>query len=184
VPYVGSEVRVQLHHDPQAPVQERVLDFVFQPVRDERNRVTGIFIQATDATQRVAAQAALRESEEKFRAITNSIDQMIWSTQPDGFHDFYNERWYEYTGVPRGTTDGAGWNGMFHEDDQKRAWAVWRHSLATGEPYHIEYRLRHHSGAYRWVLGRAQPMRDAAGRIVRWSAPAPTSRPSSTRARC
>jgi PAS domain-containing protein len=88
VPYVGSEVRVQLHHDPQAPVQERVLDFVFQPVRDERNRVTGIFIQATDATQRVAAQAALRESEEKFRAITNSIDQMIWSTQPDGFHDF------------------------------------------------------------------------------------------------
>jgi PAS domain S-box-containing protein len=168
VPYVGSEVRVQLHHDPQAPVQERVLDFVFQPVRDERNRVTGIFIQATDATQRVAAQAALRESEEKFRAITNSIDQMIWSTQPDGFHDFYNERWYEYTGVPRGTTDGAGWNGMFHEDDQKRAWAVWRHSLATGEPYHIEYRLRHHSGAYRWVLGRAQPMRDAAGRIVRW----------------
>jgi PAS domain S-box-containing protein len=168
VPYIGNEVRVQLRGEPQAPLQERVLDFVFQPVRDERNRVTGIFIQATDATQRVAAQAALKDSEEKFRAITNSIDQMIWSTRPDGFHDFYNERWYEYTGVPRGTTDGAGWSGMFHDDDQKRAWAVWRHSLATGEPYHIEYRLRHRSGLYRWVLGRAQPVRDADGRIVRW----------------
>ena len=57
---------------------------------------------------------------------------------------------------------------MFHPDDQERAWAVWQHSLATGEPYHIEYRLRHRSGHYRWVLGRAQPVRDGRGRIARW----------------
>ena len=59
-----------------------------------------------------------------FLAIANSIDQMIWSTQPDGFHDYYNERWYEYTGVPLGSTDGEAWNGMFHPDDQDRAWKV------------------------------------------------------------
>jgi PAS domain S-box-containing protein len=93
---------------------------------------------------------------------------MVWSTRPDGHHDFYNQRWYDYTGVPEGSTDGEAWNGMFHSEDQERAWAVWRHSLATGEPYRIQYRLRHRSGAYRWVLGRAQAVRDEAGRITRW----------------
>jgi PAS domain S-box-containing protein len=166
--YVGNEVVVRLRRAADGALQQRVVDFVFQPVRDDLDRITGIFVQATDATLRVAAQEALRESEAKFRAITNSVDQMIWSTRPDGFHDYYNDRWYEYTGVPYGSTDGLAWNGMFHPEDQKRAWAVWRHSLQTGEPYHIEYRLRHRSGHYRWVLGRAQPVRDEAGAIVRW----------------
>nr|WP_255522394.1 PAS domain-containing protein [Paracoccus sp. NBH48] len=77
---------------------------------------------------------------------------MIWSTRPDGFHDYYNHRWYEFTGVPEGSTDGEAWAGMFHPDDQDRTWARWRQSLETGQPYEIEYRLRHRSGEYRWVL--------------------------------
>jgi len=93
----------------------------------------------------------LRESEARFHAITNSIDQMIWSTLPDDYHDFYNQRWYDYTGMPQGSTDGEAWNGMFHRDDQDRAWAAWRHSLATGELYEIEYRLRHRSGQYNGI---------------------------------
>ncbi|SFK65572.1 PAS domain S-box protein [Methylorubrum salsuginis] len=121
-----------------------------------------------DITDRKRTEAALRESEDRFRGITDTIEQMIWSTRPDGFHDYYNARWYEYTGMPDGSTDGEAWNGMFHPEDQDRAWAVWRHSLETGETYRIEYRLRHRSGQYRWVLGRAKPLRDAAGRIVRW----------------
>ena len=96
------------------------------------------------------------------------MPQMIWSTLPDGAHDYYNAQWYEFTGVPEGSTDGEGWNGMFHPDDQARAWARWRHSLETGEPYEIEYRLRHHSGEYRWTLGRALPVRGEDGQIVRW----------------
>jgi PAS domain S-box-containing protein len=121
-----------------------------------------------DIDERREIEDALRASEARFQTIANSIDHMVWSTRADGFHDFYNQRWYEFTGVPAGSTDGEGWNGLFHPDDRERAWAVWRHSLATGEPYHIEYRLRHRSGAWRWVLGRAQPMRDPGGRIVRW----------------
>jgi PAS domain S-box-containing protein len=115
-----------------------------------------------------AAERALAESEARFRAITNAMPQMVWSTRPDGFHDYYNDQWYAFTGAPPGTTDGEGWNGMFHPDDQDAAWARWRHSLDTGEPYEIEYRLRHHSGAYRWVLGRALPVHDARGAIQRW----------------
>ncbi len=135
---------------------------------DEVSLIEAVAEVTWDALDRATAVAALRESEEKFRAIANSIDQMVWSTLPDGFHDYYNERWYDFTGVPHGSTDGEAWNGMFHPDDQQRAWTAWAHSLATGDPYRIEYRLRHRSGDYRWVLGSALPVRDAAGRIVRW----------------
>lgn len=111
---------------------------------------------------------ALSETEEKFRILADTMPQMVWSTLPDGFHDYYNARWYEFTGVATGSTDGEGWNGMFHPDDQELAWSKWRHSLATGEPYEVEYRLKHASGEYRWTLGRALPMRSHGGEITRW----------------
>ncbi|KQS05111.1 histidine kinase [Sphingomonas sp. Leaf357] len=115
-----------------------------------------------------ANHRALTESHNRFRVLADSMPQMVWSTLPDGYHDYYNARWYDFTGVPEGSTDGEEWNGMFHPDDQERAWAVWRHSLATGDPYQVEYRLRRADGEYRWTLGRALPLRNEAGEIVRW----------------
>ncbi len=128
-------------------------------------RFPGVVIDITE--QRLAAEA-LAESERRFRTLADTMPQMVWSTLPDGYHDYYNARWYEFTGVPAGSTDGEGWNNMFHPEDQERAWETWRQSLTTGDPYRIEYRLRHHSGTYRWVLGQALPIRDADGRITRW----------------
>ncbi|MEH3102820.1 MAG: PAS domain-containing protein [Sphingomonas phyllosphaerae] len=118
------------------------------------------------SVRRARTEAA--DSDQRFRVLADTMPQMVWSTLPDGFHDYYNARWYAFTGMPEGSTDGEAWNGMFHVDDQQRAWTAWRHSLATGDPYEIEYRLRHHDGTYRWVLGRALPIRDAAGTITRW----------------
>lgn len=119
-------------------------------------------------TNEAVARQALSETEQKFRVLADTMPQMVWSTLPDGHHDYYNARWYEFTGVPEGSTDGEGWNGMFHPDDQDKAWERWRHSLATGEPYEIEYRLRNAEGKFRWTLGRALPIRDADGNITRW----------------
>ena len=131
---------------------------------EERN----VAILFSDVTDRIGQEEALRNSERELRLRLNAIPQMVWSTRPDGYHDFYNDRWYEFTGTPLGSTDGEGWNGMFHPEDQPRAWERWRRSLATGEPYEIEYRLRYHNGTYRWVLGRALPIRDESGAIIRW----------------
>ena len=111
---------------------------------------------------------ALREKDVAFRVLADSMPQMVWSTLPDGLHDYYNQRWYEFTGMPAGSTDGEGWNDMFHPDDKVRARKEWAHCLATGDQYEIEYRLRHQTSDYRWVIGRANPIRDAGGRIVRW----------------
>ena len=122
----------------------------------------------TAAAAKIAERHALQGGDEMFRVLADAMPQMVWSTLPDGFHDYYNRRWYEFTGVPEGSTDGEGWNGMFHPDDQERAWEKWRHSLATGEPYEVEYRLRDHEGNYRWTIGRAMPLRDPSGKIIRW----------------
>ncbi len=121
-----------------------------------------------DSVERADAVLALRESEEQFRAITNSIDHMVWSADASGLVDYYNDRWYEYTGVTTGSTDGDAWEKVLHPDDQARAWATWEHSVQTGDLYRIEYRMRNHRGSYRWALGRAQPLRDENGRIARW----------------
>jgi PAS domain S-box-containing protein len=166
-PYQGKAVPVEFEL-PNGEIQLRHVDFVFQPIADTRGAPVGMFIQASDVTEAATAMAALRESEQRFEAIVNSIDQMIWSTRPDGYHDYFNQRWYEYTGVPEGLTDGAQWDQVFHPDDRPQTWARWQHSLATGTPYHVEYRLRHHSGEYRWVIGRAQCVRDEIGEITRW----------------
>lgn len=164
--HVGHAVPVTLNRN--GTTEQRYVDFVFQPISDEVGERQGIFVQATDVTETMRALTAARDSEEKYHAIVNSIDQMIWSTRSDGYHDYFNDRWYDFTGVPPGSTDGQEWVGMFHPEDQDRTMAVWSDSLATGKPYHIEYRLRHRSGEYRWVIGRAQCVRDESGQIVRW----------------
>ena len=127
-----------------------------------------VMMRLSDSRAAAASRAAISDSEGRFRTLADTMPQMVWSTLPDGFHDYYNARWYEFTGVPAGSTDGEGWNGMFHPDDQERARVLWQHSLQTGDPYQIEYRLRRHDGDYRWTLGRALPIRDDTGAIVRW----------------
>lgn len=138
------------------------------PVRNAQNTVVRWYGVNTEISAQAKAERELEASEARYRLLTDTMPQMVWSTLPDGYHDFYNQRWYDFTGVPAGSTDGEGWNEMFHPDDRERAWARWQHSLDTGEEYEIEYRLRHHSGNYRWVLGRALPMRDEHGAISRW----------------
>ena len=165
--FVGRRMPVKLsrngnHHE------DRYVDFVFQPIRGNSGAVAGIFIQGSDVTEQERLEAQLRESEAKFRTITDAMPQIVWSTLPDGFHDYFNHGWYEFTGVPEGTTYGNAWSGLFHPADMGRTWQQWQHSLATGEPYEVEYRLRHRSGEYRWVLGRALPLRDDQDRIIRW----------------
>lgn len=142
---------------------------------DADSRITGFAGVKLDITAQKDAEIAaaetdleLRRKTEQLWAILDTMPQIAWSTLPDGFHDFYNQRWYDFTGVAPGSTDGEGWSELFHPDDQDQAWTAWRHSLATGAPYEVEYRLRHRDGTYHWTLGRALPIRNADGEIERW----------------
>jgi PAS domain S-box-containing protein len=168
-PFLGMKESVLLQRQPSGPLEQRFVDFIFQPMFAPSGIVSGIFIEGYDVTDHARIENHFRESEAKFRTIANAMPQMVWSTLPDGSHDYFNQQWYDFTGLQEGSTDGPqAWNSLLHPEDRQHAWQLWRHSLETGEPYSAEYRLRHHSGEYRWVLGRAVPVRGDKGHIVRW----------------
>ncbi len=150
-------------------------DVSVSPVRDETGSVTMLVSISRDITDRKQAEEALAlsetravESQRQLHAIVDSIDQMIWSASADGHHDFHNRQWQEFTGAAGQWTSPEAWIDLFHPDDREGARATWRSCVASGEPFHIEGRLRHSSGEYRWVLCRAQCVRDQHGKIVRW----------------
>ncbi|WP_309092726.1 PAS domain-containing protein [Phenylobacterium sp.] len=142
--------------------------FSYSPIYGAGGQALGALCVCVETSANVLSRLREAEGRLELERRLNALPQMVWSTRPDGYHDFFNDRWYEFTGLPPGSTDGDGWLEIFHPDDRARTEACWRHSLATGEPYEIEYRLRHVSGEYRWVLGRGLPLRGASGAIERW----------------
>jgi len=96
------------------------------------------------------------------------MPQIVWTADPNGRFDYYNQRWYEYTGRPEGISGDESWTDVIHPDDQKECLARWHSATESGSAYEIEYRLRQKSGAYHWFLRRALPVRDSEGRITRW----------------
>jgi PAS domain S-box-containing protein len=135
---------------------------------DEVDLLQTVANRCWESIERARVSRALAESEGRFRQLADAMPQIVWVTDEHGYHGYYNQRWYEYTGQTFEETKGEGWNKVFHPDDRERAWQLWSQSLETGEPYEIEYRARRHDGAYRWLLGRALPVRDDQGRIVKW----------------
>jgi PAS domain S-box-containing protein len=103
-----------------------------------------------------------------FRVIADAVPQMMWSALADGYLDWYNARWYEYTGQTREEAAGWGWQAVHHPVDLPGVMEAWPGSIASGEPFEMEFRLRRADGVFRWFLTRAIPVRDAAGAIVRW----------------
>jgi PAS domain S-box-containing protein len=138
------------------------------PTFDERGNVAKWFGINTDISLQVRAEDAAVKSEARFRVIADSMPQMVWSARVDGSHDYFNARWYEFTGAPVGSTDGAGWLEVVHPADRDGAAQAWSDARHSGEPLSAEFRLRHRTGAHRWVLARAHAERDAAGSIGRW----------------
>ena len=125
-----------------------------------------LFKDVTEYTKRIAQQ--IRENERQFEYIANLIPIMVWRTTPEGVHDWYSQRWYDYTGLSVEESFGEGWIKAFHPDDMPATGARWAHSLATGEEYITEYRCKRADGQWRWMLGRAVPFQDETGEIVKW----------------
>ena len=105
---------------------------------------------------------------EILRQLADGLPQIVWVAKPDGSHEYYNLRWYEFTGRPHGSLR-TGWSDLFHPDDTLRADKAWAEALSSGKPYEIEFRLKRASdGAYRWFLGRALPLLNDDGEVVNW----------------
>ena len=159
----GAEIRLRV--TPDGPEEDRILDFIYEPMTDLTGKVIGIFCEGHDVTETHRAQQAVRESEEDYRCAAELNPQVAWTASPDGQLDRVAPRWREWTGTSGlGSTYAEG----LHPEDVPRTFDVWGASVATGEPYDIVHRVRRLNGEHRWIRSRAYPRRNDQGQIVRW----------------
>jgi PAS domain S-box-containing protein len=144
----------------RVPVRLSVAPLPGQPGR--------VVVAVEDQTEKRAAEEALRESESRFRALTDLAPNFIWFATPDGKLQYLNDRWYEFTGQTPEEALPDGWARALHPGDVARTAAAWAEARAAGTVYEIEVRYRRHDGEYRWFLARAEAVVDPSGRIGAW----------------
>ena len=136
------------------------------PVFDDTGDVTYWLGTATDIHQ--YRHGSGERLEDGVSAFAQAIPQLVWQTGSDGRSDFFNDRWYDYTGLtPTASLDDA-WLAALHPEDVERTREVWTSAVRAERLYETEYRFRARDGTYRWFLARGVPMRDAHGNVVRW----------------
>ena len=143
------------------------------PVKDDSCKIVRWFGTNAEVDDLQRTRDELAVSDAQFRQIAEGLPQLVWVTRPDGYHEWYNRRWYEYTGTTYAQCVGGGWSGFFHPEDRETARVRWQHSLATGEPYNVEYRCRRYDGEYFWFLGSACRSGMPTAKLCAGSAPAP-----------
>lgn len=166
-PYRANAMQVVLQNAPGAP-QEHVLDFVCQPIREDDDSISGIFVEAFDITDKIKSAQAFQESELRLYQLANTIPQLAWMADADGKVHWYNDRWYEYSGTTNVDMENDGWQKLHHPDELPWVLEMWRHSLIQGEPFGMTFPLRGKDGIYRPFYTLVAPLKDSSGKIVRW----------------
>ncbi|MDT5059745.1 MAG: hypothetical protein QOH63_204 [Acidobacteriota bacterium] len=142
---------------------------VITALLDENGSLCGFAKVARDDTTRKDAESELQAIQERYRLLAEVMPQLVWSTDENGSHFYYNRRWYEYTGLSEEESLGFGFANALHPDDKERTLKRWKQAWQNGEGYVIEYRFYSRPlNEYRWFLGRAMPVRDASGKIIQW----------------
>jgi len=150
--------------------RERWIESAWVVERNPLGKARRSFLTNLDVTDRKRAQDQLRESEERFRQLADSMPQMVWTARADGEVDYYNARWHEFTGFgPEKYGDLKNWEPILHPEDFVRTVESWKECLRNGDPHRVEYRFwDRRTNRYSWHLGRALPFRDDGGTIMKW----------------
>jgi PAS domain S-box-containing protein len=138
------------------------------PIFGSHGEITEWFGAASDVTVRKLAEEALRGSEQRLRALADSMPQLAWTAQPDGYITWYNRRWYEYTGTTPEQMEGWGWQSVHDPEALPDVLRRWRESIATGTAFEMEFPLRGADGNFRRFLTRVFPLRDSSGNVTQW----------------
>ena len=138
------------------------------PIIDSAGKVTGVSKVARDITERKQMEGAMRDSEERFRTMANSMSQLAWIARADGFIFWYNERWYDYTGTRPEQMEGWGWQSVHDPEMLPQVMVQWQAAIDSSQPFEMEFPLRSADGRFRSFLTRGQPLKDSTGRVVQW----------------
>ena len=143
------------------------VEYASYPMRDE-GATLGAVVTFTDVTARKRAEARLKDREEQFRTLANSIPQLAWMVDANGDITWYNRRWYEYTGTTFDEMKGWGWQKVLDPAELPRVLATFEAALAAGEPWEDTFPIRARTGEYRSFLSRMVPIRGEDGTVERW----------------
>jgi PAS domain S-box-containing protein len=135
---------------------------------DGSGKMQSIQSLVLDVTERKKAEEAVREKERQFRTLADSIPNLAWWANGDGYITWYNRRWFEYTGTTPEQMEGWGWQSVHDPAVLPKVLEQWRSCVADGEPFEMEFPLRGADGKFRWFLTRGIPLKDALGRVTRW----------------
>ncbi len=138
------------------------------PLFNEEGKVSMVLITSTDITVQKSAEQKMKESEERFRLLSNEMPQFVWTGDADGRLTYFNEAVYKYSGLTNEDIANDAWIKIVHPDDRNDNIRLWTQSIATGKDFIFEHRFRRADGEYRWQLSRAIPQRDAQGEIQQW----------------
>ncbi|WP_413773940.1 PAS domain-containing protein [Nostoc sp. MG11] len=136
--------------------------------RDANGQPVRAVGSTTDISDRKHAEVALRQSEERYRYLSDAMPQLVWICNPSGEYEHVNQRWCEFTGQPIKEALGFGWTKVLHPEDIQPAIQTWVESVQTGELYEHEMRYRRFDGIYRWHLTRGLPIKNEQGRVMKW----------------
>lgn len=164
-PITGIEVNGQR---PDGGNAARVWVTSWYPLKAPDGGILGVNVVAEEITERKRAEAALAASEARFRELADNMSQFAWTADAQGSTNWYNKRWYDYTGTRPEEVQGWEWRMVHHPDHIDRVVNGIRHCFETGAPWEDTFPLRGCDGTYRWFLSRALPIRDEAGNLVRW----------------
>jgi two-component system CheB/CheR fusion protein len=148
--------------------EERLIAWHNTVLRDRDGKARGVLSSGEDITEARRSQTALAESEERFRVMADTVPGILFTTRADGWLDYVNPRFYDYTGLPPGEGEGWKWTRVLHPEDRERVAADWKQVLERGEPAVFRYRLRAADGSYRWFQIRVRPLRRSADRSLTW----------------
>ena len=143
-------------------------NFLLYAQRNINSEIDGIGIIATEVTSQALLNKQIGESAKRFRLLADSMPQQVWTSDPEGNLNYYNQSVLDYSGLTPEQINKDGWLQIVHPDDREKNIEQWGEAIKTGNDFLFEHRFRQHDGQYRWQLSRAIPQRDEQGKIQLW----------------
>jgi PAS domain S-box-containing protein len=165
-PFNGNAVPVQLMRFGKPDIV--YLNFIYQPLKNEKGETEGIIGAAIDVTEQVVSRRKIEQSQKELNELANAVPQLVWVADAEGNVVYYNERLAEFSGAEKQGDGKWLWKALIHPEDLRRTEKAWEEASNAGNAYQMEHRMKMINGEYHWFLSRAIPHKDEKGNVVKW----------------